>query len=126
MTQELSRLQILGLWIELEKSYTTMLIKNANYMNFLELNKQMLLTSMFLTKNKEMISAIREVEDINSLLLIIFSPLESEKLLLRRNELSDLIMSHITPPEYFPYSFEEILLYIEKIENHQKLLNIPY
>jgi hypothetical protein len=126
MSSDLSRLQILSLWIELEKNYTAMLHINLNYMNHIELNRQMLLTSMFLTKQKEFLNSMNEVEEINGLLATAISPSDIEKLIIRRSQLSDFITYHITPPEYFPYSIDEIISYIEKIENHQKLLHIPY
>jgi hypothetical protein len=114
------------MWIELDKNYTNMLSQNNNYINFTELSRQMLLTSMFCKRNQEFILAMREVEKINEILPTLVLSSEIERMMLRRIELSDFIGKQTTPPEYFPYSLEEIISYIERIEQQQKMLNIPY
>jgi hypothetical protein len=126
MSLNLSRLQVLSMWIELDRKYTSALILNKDYFNYEELKQQMLLTSLYLQKNQEMILAMREVEQINQLLPSLTSASEIEQTILRRTTLSDLIHFHTTVNDYFPYSIEEIFSYVEKIELHQKFLNIPY
>jgi hypothetical protein len=126
MAMNFSRLEILSEWIKLEKDYTRMLLTHKDYFNFPELNRQMFLTSLFCKKQQEMILAMREVEQINNLLPALTSFSDIEKMTMRRIELSDLLSSSITPPEYFPYSLEEIISYVDRIELHQKLLNIPF
>jgi hypothetical protein len=114
------------MWIELERNYRSKLIDNKDYFNFEELNRQILLTSLYCQKNQEMILAMREVEKINSLLPTLNSISEIEKTIFRRIALSDMIHFHTTVNFYFPYSIEEIFSYVEKIEIHQKMLNISY
>lgn len=126
MDLSIPRLYILSMWIELDKNYTNMLSQNTNYFNFTELSRQMLLTSMFCKKQEEFIFAMREVERINQVLPTIVLTSEIERMTLRRNELSDFIGKQITPPEYFPYTLEEIISYIEKIEQQQRTIGIPY
>lgn len=126
MALNLSRLQILSMWIELDRKYTSALILNKDYFNHEELKQQMLLTSLYMQKNQEMILAMRAVEQINQLLPSLTNASEIEQTILRRTALSDLINFHTTVNDYFPYSIEEIFSYVEKIELHQKFLNIPY
>lgn len=126
MSLNLSRLQILSMWIELDRKYTSTLILNKDYFNFEELKQQMLLTSLYFQKNQEMILAMRAVEQINQILPTLTCSSEIEQTVMRRTTLSDLIHFHTTTNDYFPYSIEEIFSYIEKIELHQKFLNIPY
>jgi hypothetical protein len=126
MSFVLTRLQILSMWIELERNYALSLVANKDYFNFSELNRQMLLTLLFCKQQQEMILSMREVEQINNLLPTITCASKIEKMVMRRIELSDLILAHITPPDYFPYSLDEILSYIDKIELHQKMLNVPF
>jgi hypothetical protein len=122
----LTRFQILNMWIELDKNYTAQLLLDKNYFNLSELNRQMFLTSLFCKQQQEMLLAMREVEQINTILPTLTSITDIEKTVSRRIVLSDLISFYTTPLENFPYSIEEIFLYVDKIELHQKMLNIPF
>jgi hypothetical protein len=123
---ELSRLQVLHYWIELDKEYTFALSLNPNYINIQELNRQMFLTLLFSQKNQEFIFSMRKVDELNNLIPTLTSLKEIEEITIQKEKIGDLIMFHITPPDYFPHSLEEMIVYIEKIENHQKMLNIPF
>ena len=86
----------------------------------------MLLTSLFCKQQEEMFIAMREVEQINAILPTLTFISDIEKMVMKRIALSDLILFYITPMENFPYSIDEIFSYVDKIELHQKMLNIPF
>jgi hypothetical protein len=122
----LTRSQILSMWIELEKNYTSKLLLDKDYFNLSELNRQMFLTSLFCKQQQEMLLAMREVEQINNLLPTLTSIKDINNAVARRIALSDLISFYTTPLENFPYSIDEVFSYVDRIELHQKMLNIPF
>jgi hypothetical protein len=122
----LTRFQILVMWIELEKNYATQLLLDKDYFNFAELNRQMFLTSLFCKQQQEMLLAMREVEQINNILPTLTSIKDINETVSRRIALSNLISFYTTPLENFPYSIEEVFSYVDRIELHQKMLNIPF
>jgi hypothetical protein len=118
--ENLSRLDIVQLWIQNEQKYLYNLHLNMNYYNEDELLNQRMIARMFNKKQTEYFFAIKELEVTELKIKSCINLQELEQLLIQKNNLVETINFHIRIPSSLKYSWEEILTYIDNIENFSK------
>ncbi len=123
---DVSRLQVLASFIEVDRYYKQMMAINTNYCNIFELNRQIVLTRSFCQKSHEMNLAMKELYDINQTLPNTTDAQDIHRLIIRRMEVMDIIDFHNKIPENFNYSLQEVLYYTDYIENNFKACNLSF
>ena len=118
--ENLSRLEIVQLWIESEQNYLYNLHLNRNYYNENELLNQRMIARIFNKKQTEYFFAIKELDITELKIKSCINLQELEQLLIQRNKLTETINFHIRIPFSLKSSWEEILFYIDKIEDFNK------
>lgn len=118
--EHLSRLEIVQLWIQNEKNYLYNLHLYKNYYNEDELLNQRMLAKLFNRKQTEYFFTIKELEIVELKIKSCINLQELEQLLLQKNIFMKIINFHIRIPFTLKSSWEEILFYIDKIEDFNK------
>jgi hypothetical protein len=118
--EHLSRLEIVQLWIQNEQSYLYNLHLNRNYYNEDELLNQRMIARLFNRKQTEYFFAIKELEIVELKIKTYINLQELEQLLIQKNNFNKIINFHIRIPSSLKYSLEEILIYIDNIEDFSK------
>jgi hypothetical protein len=118
--ENLSRLEIVQLWIQNEQNYLYNLHLNRNYYNENELLNQRMIARIFNKKQTEYFFAIKELDITELKIKSCINLQELEQLLIQRNKLTETINFHIRIPFTLKSSWEEILFYIDKIEDFNK------
>lgn len=118
--EHLSRLEIVQLWIQNEQTYIYNLHLNRNFYNEDELLNQRIIAKLFNRKQTEYFFAIKELEIIELKIKSCINLQELEQLILQRDNLMKIINFHIRIPSSLKCSLEEILFYIDKIEDFSK------
>ena len=118
--EHLSRLEIVQLWIQNEQSYLCNLHLNRNYYNEEELLNQRMIARLFNKKQTEYFFAIKELEIVELKIKTCINLQELEQLLIQKNNFIKIINFHIRIPSSLKCSLEEILTYIDNIEDFSK------